>query len=356
MAWRIWSCDTRTGRKQAVLPTSGFSWKNVLNSEGSGSATFLLSAKEAAGFNWRSLCEPVNRTLVAEWDGEPVYSGIIWDWDYDMDARKLTVNHADFWSILSRRLLLTDNLSAIATQKLEHASRSLWDLARKTVEAGTAGVYSLPVFFQGGGPGTHSRTYFGYEIPRVSDALEAIMNTSGGPDVVFDPRWSADGASLEYLMWDGSNPGGGLEFNLSAESCGLFGVKVRSDARKMATVVVGTGEGSEKKLLTRAAAASIPGGVHLVTDASFPKEKDLGVLQQRTDAKLNLLKTPTEQWSAKLLASASQRVTLLKLGRSIRVYTKGDPMIPDGYRTLRLIQYSGSLGETIDLEFQQIGA
>lgn len=353
MAWRIWSCDTRTGRKQAVLPASDFSWKNVLNSEGSGSATFLLSAKEAAGFNWRSLCEPVNRTLVAEWDGEPVYPGIIWDWDYNMDSRILTVKHADFWSILSKRLLFTTDLSKVATQKLEHASRSLWDLARKTVEAGTVGVYSLPVVYQGGGSGGHSRTYYGYEMPRVLESLENIMNTNGGPDVIFDPRWSADGSSLEYLMWDGADPGGDLEFNLSADSCGLFGVRVRSDAREMATIVVGTGEGSEKKLLTRAATTATT--VHLVTDASFPKEKNLAVLQERTNAKLNLLKAPIEQWSAKLLASATQRVTLLKLGRKIRVYTKGDPMVPDGYRSLRLIQYSGTLGETIDLEFQQIG-
>ncbi|WP_152221804.1 hypothetical protein [Arthrobacter citreus] len=296
----------------------------------------------------------MNRTLVAEWDGEPVYAGIIWDWDYDLDRRVLTVKHADFWSILSRRLLFTTDLSKIATQKLVHASRSLWDLARKTVEAGTVGVFSLPVVYQGGGSGAHSRTYYGYSLPRVLDALEEIMNISGGPDVVFDPRWSADGSSLEYLMWDAADPGGALEFNLSAESCGLFGVRVRNDAQNMATIVIGTGEGSEKKMLTRAATTATT--VHLMGDASFPQEKELAVLQQRTDAKLNLLKRPTEQWSAKLLASATQRVTLLKLGRTIRVYTKGDPMISDGYRTLRLIQYSGSLGETIDLEFQQIGA
>lgn len=355
MAWRVWACATRTGKKQSILPTAAFSWKNVLNAEGSGSATFKLSAKEAYGFDWRSLCQPVERTLVAEWDGSPVYAGIIWDWDYDMDARSLTVRHADFWSLLSRRLLFT-SYGSIATQKLEHASRSLWDLARKTVEAGTSiGSYSLPVFFQGGGTGTHSRTYYGYELPRVLEALEDIMNTSGGPDVVFDPRWSTDGSSLEWLMWDGADPGGLLEFNLSAEDCGLFGVRVRSDASNKATVVVGTGEGSEKKLLTRTGAVSLPGGVHLVSDASFAKEKNLTVLQQRTDAKLALFQSPTEQWSAKLLASATQRVTLLKLGRSIRVYTKGDPMVTDGFRTLRLIQYSGDLGETINLEFQQIG-
>ncbi len=354
MAWRVWSCDTKTGQKLACIPVAGFPWGTALNMGSSGSATVLLNEDRTKGFDWWSLVDVVRRTLVIEWDGSPMYAGIIWSWDYAYDTKRLTVQHADLWSILTKRILFTGNLSNIEEQKLTMASKSLWDLARGIVEAGTAGSYSLPIFYQGTTGGTRSRTWYGYEMPVVADELEAIMNTAGGPDVVFDPRWSTDGERLEYLMWDGADPGGVVPVNLAANDKQLFDIRVRRDASKVATIMIGFGEGSEEDVQSY---VSDPGQFYypnLVGEASFPTEKDPDVLFDRVDAAHDAVMGPTEQWSASMHASAAFRVTMLKIGRYFEVYSKGDPLILDGYQKLRIIQISGDLTETVKLEFQPI--
>lgn len=354
MAWRVWSCDTKTGQKLAVIPVSAFSWACALNAGSSGSATVLLDEARTKGFDWWTLLDVVRRTLVIEWDGSPVYAGIIWSTDYDYDTKRLTVQHADLWSILSKRILFTSNLSTIENQKLTMANKSLWDLARGIVEAGTAGAYSLPIFMQGTTGGTHKRTWYGYEMPLVSDELEAIMNTEGGPDVVLDPRWSLDGERLEHLMWDGIESTGMIPVNLAANDKQLFNVRIRRDASKVATVMIGFGEGSEEDVQSY---VSDPGGSfypHLVADAAIPKEKDPDVLFDRVDAAHYAVMGPTEQWSASMHASAAFRVTMLKIGRYFEVHSKGDPLILDGVQKLRIIQISGDLSETVKLELQPV--
>lgn len=351
MAWRVWSVDTRTGQKQAVIPVTGFTWTCALNAGSSGTASLSLNAEGTKGFDWWGLLDVVRRTLVIEWDGGPVYAGVIWSWDYDYSTKKITVNHSDFWSLLTRRMLFT-TYTDLMKKKFTLASKSLWDLARGVVEAGTAGSYSLPIFYQGTTGGGRSRTWYGYELPVVADELQTIIDTDGGPDVVFDPRWSADGTKLEHLMWDGTDPGGLIPVNLSANQKMLHGVKIKRDANDVATVVIGTGEGSEEDLDYQVASIGGSPYPHLVKDASFPKEKDGNMLYDRTWAEADVASGPVEQWSASMNASDAFRVSTVKLGRRFDLYSHGDPMILDGHHLMRVIQYSGDLSETVKLEFQ----
>ncbi|MGV2853776.1 hypothetical protein ACNPON_18510 [Glutamicibacter sp. AGC13] len=355
MAWRVWSVDTRSGQKQSVIPVTGFTWMNALNQGSGGSATVLLNDQRMAGLNFRDLFDLVRRTLVIEWDGHPVYAGVIWDWTYDYDSKRLSINHSDIWSILSRRFLFTANFSTYAENKLTLASQSLWDLARGVVEQGLSGTgNSLPIFMQGTTGGSHTRTWYGYEIPVVLEELEAIMETEGGPDVAFVPRWSDDGSKLEWLMYDGIEVGGMIPVNLSANQKMLHGVKVKLDGNELSNLVIGTGEGAERRLMTAYKLMSGAAYPRLFSDASFPKEKVQATLQARTNAESDLRGVPTEQWSANMNASDAFRVTMVKLGRPFEIYTHGDPLLPNGQRRFRVIQYSGDLSETVKLELQEV--
>lgn len=354
MAWRVWSVDTRTGQKQKVIPVSGFTWSCALNEGSSGTATVLLDNQNTRGFDWWDLLDVVRRTLVIEWDGHPVYAGVIWSWDYDYSTKRITVNHSDIWSLLTRRLLFT-GYSNLMKQKFTLASASLWDLARGVVEAGTAGAYSLPIFYQGTTSGGRSRTWYGYELPVVADELQAIIEAEGGPDVVFDPRWSTNGKVLEYLMWDGSEgPNGLIPVNLSANQKMLHGLRIKRDASEVATVVIGTAEGSEEDLEYEVASTGGSPYPHLVKDLSMPKEKSPQMLYDRTWAELSAVAEPVEQWSANMNASDAFRVTMVKLGRMFDLYSYGDQMVTDGHHMMRVIQYSGDLSETVKLEFQEV--
>lgn len=351
MAWRVWSVDTRTGRKQSVIPVTGFSWSCALNSGSGGTASAVLNAANSKGLDWWGLMNVVQRTLVIEWDGAPVYAGVIWSWDYDYDTKRLTVNHADLWSLLTRRMLFT-TYSDLMKKRFTIASASLWDMVRGVIEAGTAGAYSLPIFMQGTTGGTKSRTWYGYELPMVADELETLMNTAGGPDIAMVPRWSDDESSLEWLIYDGVEVGGLIPVNLSANKKMIHGLKIKRDANECATVVVGTGEGSEQDLDYQV--ASIGGSFypHMVKTMSFPKEKDGNMLYDRTWAEAGVVAGPVEQWSASMNASDAFKVTMVKLGRPFRMYSHGDPLILNGQYDLKVIQFSGDLSETVKLEFQ----
>lgn len=351
MAWRVWSVDTRTGQKQSIIPVTGFTWTCALNQGSGGTASVNLNSENAKGFDWWGLLDVVRRTLVIEWDGAPIYAGIIWSWDYDYSTKRLSLNHSDLWSLLSRRMLFT-SYTDLMKQKFTLASKSLWDLARGVVEAGTAGAYSLPIFYQGTTGGTRSRTWYGYELPVVMDELQKIIDAEGGPDVIFDPRWSTDGTKLEYLMWDAEQGVNGLvPVNLSANQKMLYDLKIKRDATDVATVVIGTAEGSEQDLEYEVASTGSTLYPHLVKDHSMPQEKSLQMLYDRTWAELDVSGGPVEQWSANMNASDAFRVSSLKLGRRFDVYSYGDPLVPDGHIDLKVIQFSGDLSETVKLEF-----
>lgn len=225
-------------------------------------------------------------------------------------------------------------------------------MVRGVIEAGTAGAYSLPIFMQGTTGGTRSRTWYGYELPMVAEELETLMDAEGGPDIAMVPRWSTDGTKLEWLIYDGIEVGGLIPVNLSANQKMLHGLKIKRDATDVATVVIGTGEGSEQDLEYEVASTGGSPYPHLVKDASFPKEKSLQMLYDRTWAEADLAGGPVEQWSASMNASDAFRVTMVKLGRQFDLYSHGDPMILDGHHLMRVIQYSGDLSETVKLEFQ----
>ena len=134
MAWTVWVCNTTTGERLMRLPAASFSWERVLNSGASGQATFKLADPTFAGLDMRSLTSLVARTLVIEWveapgvAAEPVYAGLIWKRVYDRDTQTLTVEHSDLWSILSRRLLVSQSTTGVEKTKLEFlnsASRPL---------------------------------------------------------------------------------------------------------------------------------------------------------------------------------------------------------------------------------------
>ncbi|ALY08864.1 minor tail protein [Arthrobacter phage Galaxy] len=363
--WTLWLCETMTGAKLAPIQVQANSWARVLNGRGSGSTVVnLLDALVAdlnADIGLRNLTRLVSTTLVVERAGRPIYAGVLWSREYDRGAGTLTLSHSDVRSIfMARKALAGGGLDwPITRTKLSFAGLSLGTIAKRLVEAGMAGPNAaLPIVLPGDMPGIHAREYFGYNLPVVEELLDNLTNVEGGPDLDFEPRWS-ERDTLEWVLRTGTDSapelgGGPWDWNLDAEQPGVSSVKVKEDAAKMGNRWWEVGEGEElDMLMARATANPMPAGFPLLERDNSHKTTNIqATLDDSARADLATYGQPTVQWSLTVAAGGVPAVEELHLGGLVRVHSLGDPWLADGWHSLRLIEFSGDVGESVTLAFQ----
>jgi len=358
MAWSVWSVDTVTGVKQLQLPVASFSWARLLNQGGSGSGSIVLKGVGLTREVLRASTTPVSRTLVIEWDGVPVYAGLVWSRKYDHPSGTLLIQHGDIWSLFTGRLAIDFAAPNMEVTKQVYSGLSLATIAKRRVQlATTAAAWrnrSLPITFPADVSGSAARTYYGYHVPVLANDLEDLMNSSGGPDIDIRPRW-VDG-KLDLQMRSGVLNSGVYEWNLAAEKSGIVGLVVEDDGNKLATNSVAIGEGSGADMLIRSHPEDVvlyPAMDHV---ASYKQESSEAVLFSNAVANLDAFGSPIEQWGFGVMASGSPDVSELMLGGTTKVHSADDPWISDGWHTNRLIGFSGDLSEKVQLQLQPGGA
>lgn len=371
MAWNAWLCDTRTGAGRVRVNPATFSWGRALNSGGSGQATFRLGDPKARLNISRASTLPLAKTLVLDWGGKVVYAGIIWARPYSKDAQTLTLSHKDVWSILPYRHVVESNSDDVGSKTIVippkgQPTLSLASIARTVVFEGqdaASEMYRLPIDFAAPVLGGHRRTYAGYELHTVQDALQKLMDAAGGPDVDFRPYWTADGL-LRYEMRAGSLTSGTWEWNVAAGKSSASGITLDDDASKIAVNTFAIGQGQEDDMKIRAGRNDASPYPVLERRITHKDEKDLAVLESLAAEHLRVYAEPTQQWGISMLARGERNesgklsgatVSDLLLGGTVRLYHRGDPWIPDGWHESRLIGFSGDLGESVQLEMQPTG-
>lgn len=357
MAWNVWVVNTVNGVRRKQLPVSAFSWDRVLNASGSGQVTIQLRDKVVSQLPYMDLTAPLTRTVVLSWDRKAVYGGIIWAREYDRDAGTMTLTVADIWSMLAARLALDRGATNIAAGILTWSGMSLATLCAKAVQAGfttPSNDWLLPIVYPASVSGSASKTWYGYDFPVVSDVLDELMSVEGGPDIDFAPEWS-EGAepTFRWVMRAGALKDGAWEWNLAAEKSGVTGLTWKQDASKVTTSAVGRGEGSEKNVIHKRVQANGLG--YALERVVAANQKTVAAVEEHARGYLATYQTPTEQWSMGIQADGHVPVTGLQLGGRVRLWSSGDPVIPDGLHVLRLIQFSGDLGLSVKFGVQALG-
>lgn len=357
MAWNVWVVNTHNGVRRQKLPVSAFTWDRVLNSSGSGSVTIQLRDKVVSQLQYMDLTTPLKRTVVLSWGSKAVYAGIIWSRTYDRDAGTMTLSVADVWSMLAARLAVDRGATNIAASLLTWSGLTLASLCAKVVQAGMttpSNDWLLPIVYPATTTAGASRTLYGYDFPVVADVLDEIMSTQNGPDIDFMPQWSAGSdPTFQWVMRAGALKDGAWEWNLAAEKSGVTGLTWTQDGAKVTTSAIGRGEGSEKNVIHRRVQADGLGyALERVVSSNL---KTVAEVEANTRGHLATYQTPTEQWSMGIQANGHVPVTDLQLGGSVRLWSSGDPVIPDGLTILRLIQFSGDLGLSVKFGVQTLG-
>lgn len=366
--WTFWICDTRTGARQLqVYPTQDGTFSRLLNAGGYGKNSFLLTDQDgrATPMRDKELTTLWIRTLVRCWNDVPIYAGLIEAREFDWDTHLLTIEHTDVRTLFTARYPFgvssywADEPNHIPGQ-LDIVGKSLRSAAGIIVQAGLTGpfaTYSMPIVLPSlVEAGLFTETFFNYHFSTVADLLDDIQNMNGGPDIDFEPRWSASG-SLEWLMRVGSTAAPSIsrslfEFNMSAEERRLTGVKVREDGSSQITGQFSIGEGSEQDMLVGGDGVGAAAAIALDVAESFKTQTSQDVLASFSTAAIVALASPTVQWTIGKLASVEPSLDVFPLGSLPRLMFSDDAWEADNFVDLRLVSISGDMSEKLSLDVQ----
>lgn len=322
-----------------------------------------VNSAQAKKIDLRAVLRPVKTTLVLEADNRVIAAGVMGNPSYDRDSGNLSVAHNDLWSIFSARKAIRHGPPNAMTAHLNVGPTSMRTIAKRLfAEAVAPGSdYALPLLLPADVAGTESRTYYGYAMQDVTDAVNELMNSDGGPDIDMRPQWDATG-KLQWAPRIGNLASGTTwEYNLDANNHGLTGVGMDADATAITTNAYIIGEGSEKNTLYRSNPSSDNTMPALERDTAYKTVTNLGTLGKLAIERTRAYAAPTQQWAVSINKDGngrdgSPRVQDLTLGDDVRIFAAGDPWLPS-WSTNRLIKYSGDLNsQFVKLEFQQIGA
>lgn len=359
MAWRVWSVSTSDWSTKVMVTPASAPWARALNSGKGGSTTFKVGDARVAETATLANLAPWKRMLVMEFFGQIVYAGFITGADYDRDAGTVTVTHEDVWSLLKKRVMADLLSNGVQSRPgLSFTNVTHMNLVKQAIYQGQndAARFNLPIVLPVDESGTVSKVFDPWLLPTVASVVEDEMGTEGGPDLDLFPRWRSDG-SVEWYLRMGVLTEGVWSWDLSAPKSPASGLKFRQDGSAMANRVVAVGEGSEKNMLLHVQDGS-SGSPFLPLDAvtSYKDAKSQTALAARARADLATRSQPTEQVSMNVQMNGDFTVDMLRLGGTVNYRTQSDPYLGTGWRSARLIEFSGDLSDKIHLEFQTVGA
>lgn len=339
--WAAYSCDAITGDQIDRIPFSAFSYARALSAGGNGQVSVPLDGTFERGY-LRSLLQPLSRMLVLERDGAVEYMGTVaHPPTYVRGQAQVTVQLEDVWARFARRGGWGHSAPNVEKWKTT-VSGSLRDHAVAAIRRGrddgpVLPVMAMPITLPGGEGGSISRTYYGYHIEMVGDVLQDLLDE--GLDIYFQPRWLARGDS-DWLMRAGVEWSSGVtrDFYVTAERSEVTGFSVSGDASRVTNNARNVGEGSEVDMLVRSQ-RNVDSPYPLLDRVTQMKQvSDVSQLSALSHQDLRMYAEPTIQNEFSVLGDSP-----IDVGDTARLHFDGDPWVPDGWQTTRVVKVAVKL-------------
>lgn len=194
--WTYTVHDLLTNALITELPLTGVEYSVVLNDSGQMSGSFRVDGRTNPRRRVRDPYDatmPARRCVYAWRDGVPQWGGIIWTRRYDSSSGVLEIGCGDWWSyfdyrkvlpVLSWPVAVEFEIAELSVVKLNtdqnQIARDLVELAQDHTNGDLGIVLDDTI------TGTfRDRTWNGFELPNVGDALRQLAGVDGGPDIVF---------------------------------------------------------------------------------------------------------------------------------------------------------------------------
>lgn len=352
--FQVHVCNGITGNRVDTVPVSAFSYSRLLSAGGDGSATIPLDGSFTRE-QLDLLLTEWQHMLVLERDGVVEYAGyVLGESNYARGSSTVQVKLGDLWSLLANRLAVDHSVgqavlwSQTVTGNLPtHANTALiW--ARDSYTGSPSAFFPLTIPGVPGGASV-TRTYYGYHLQTVVEFLNDLMDQ--GLDIYFRPQWGDPGA-VGWMTEQGIGWSSGVtrEFSATAQGSPVVGFSQQKDAVRVMNNSIRVGEGSEVDMLAISnldMSSTLPLLERVTNSKNVTSTSQLSVMAGQD---LVTYGSATVQWDFQVRADLPMDV-----GDTLRVHFDGDPRIPDGWHTRRVVKISGDLSDVKSVSVQPTG-
>lgn len=241
--------DLRTNTLLEEVPLNGVRFNKPLNGSGRFSAAWKLD-EHSGRLNPHDLTMPARRVIYAFRDSRPMWGGVIWSRAYDSESDTVSIGAGEFWSYFDHRKVLpalpgSIDLTTVAGLSTTYDNVDQNEIARQLVDQAqthTGGDIGIE-FDTTTSNMLRDRTYSGFGLTDVGEALRNLTNVEGGPDMVFDVL-PADSGSPRRILRIGT-PWLGQQGSSHVWEIGGNAIRYTwpTDGTRMATRAFATGEG-----------------------------------------------------------------------------------------------------------------
>lgn len=361
-SYTLWVADTRTGRMLWELPAETFSWSSKLNDIGT------LSAALAVESAWDALSDQDERdprtllrevitgpwrfSLVLKWGNNVVWAGPYISMSR-LTPNRIDINGAEIGKFFTKRTLIKPGaISALDptadTSFGPNATKP--HVAAALVSQALVGTgYNLPIIVTDpGGLGMDARVYYGSDLAKYWDKLQALMAEVDGPEIRFDPQITA-GSDGDYVSWvmQIGNPYLGRSsttWMFDADINTIVSMDIDGSNMGLGMWSVGSGQSRDRLVAYSSDTTPLNLGWPMLEeiDSSHSSEINYPVLAAHNVAALNAYKNPTVSLKVSVPADADPMVGTYRVGEDYAVDIRNDTIIRDGLYNRRIAALSGT--------------
>ncbi|ALY09166.1 minor tail protein [Arthrobacter phage HunterDalle] len=370
--FRVFVGDVKTGKVNATLPVSSYKWGIRLNGAGPISATVRVASKEARRLDLRNLTSTLKQFIGVAYGDTILECGPIWKRKFNPKDYTLDLQGNGLWSIFDRRKnvpgaalraigdpLRVDPVKAKITVSGKHLGSIARELVRISIQDNPWGG-QLPVVLPASIAGTHTRTYYGYNLGWLGDDLRELTAVQKGPDLRFRPRfkagspdyveWVLEHGSVDLLYQDGPD----WKWDASVEHSSVADYGIDQDGTELAAWAWSPGSGQEEAMRlaaarnTRLVQAGYP---WTETEQGSSQEESQTVLQSLANRTMADHALPWDAWSMVVKANAEPKLGTYLPGDWAQAITPMDhPVLPAGLRArVRMLAIDGDHSNNVSI-------
>lgn len=372
MVVSIYAGDLMTGEITIKVPTNSLTWSAAHRAEGSVGATVNLVGEVLDRFPdivyqlspWRCFLAAITDS------GQVLQAGPILPHKYSDTTGILTLSALGLRGYFARRFLMPvlPGSANPADAEMTWSGMSLGTIAKRIVQLSmshTGGA--LPIDLPADAEGINTRTYYGFELARISERLKQIEDVENGPDIAFQPYVVGDLDRVRWQMRVGTTEdpllhqaGPDHVWDRTAPSTSIVSLDVDVDSSEMGDRAWVTGQGSDTELLMSTyqdQSLRISGYPLLEVDDVRSSVSELTTLDSYARALLRSSGRPWQTWTMVVRAERAPVLGTYRVGDWVRVHVGNNhPYIParDGYYRTRIIDISGTDGLNVTLRLAPV--
>lgn len=376
--------DLRTGKITAYFDVLTGGWSDRLNTSETIDVAIDLQDKDLQNLDFLNLATPCKAFLGVAEGQKILAAGPIWRASYSRDQRTLDLSAKGMHSYFDHRhilplLALTTPVTSFTitsgsktipnpTLASTYSGLSLGTIAKRYVQQArlwTGG--NVPIVFQADESGIHTRTHNGLDFKNVGETLSQISQVENGPDINFQPRYTSDNLSVEWLFETGTNAQplitsqSNHTWNITVPKSPVSGLTIERDGSRIGSLAwVTGGRSGDQVLIARSYSSTL-------VDAGFPLYELLDTSHSTVDLQstlnghaqelIGIGKTPIETWSFSVEARpvdesgnpAGPQIDQISVGDFCNLIVApfdpetqtGDPFVLGGTYRHRIIGLSG---------------